>query len=511
MPHGEHQEPAPGPRDDTIGHEDTEATFPPPSSSSRSAPSEKCDAACCREGDDWLRYQYGLTSYSNGPGVDTLLVRGKGAWTNLRGSIIRTAEALERVGLAHWYDLSPDARKKLKSWSPVAKELWESDFSNHQEALVQVWLWRYVEENLFFFSNSTASVDGAVACSSPVWEHVRTLTRDLQPVRTLNDGSYLDHTCRIQFNGWRRITEHLVRRGLGLKEFATPAVLMAHCKKSLRQLFVNGETQLPDLAHDGDWRAKGPDYISSSLRQMLEDALRVQYCIHGLEGTYTLRFTPIGSDSDRPWGFPFDDGQMQLFNPPELKDPKDVRLSPVQLVCAPMLALNKRYDEGFGKVLIQEVPMDVVTSSVYVGDEAKEHTWPNCREDVEERRAKRRRVEADAGRETGQPTEEQVEEVRVSGKSKRIKANRERAVKKQQLEQQKAMEELQAEQLAEADALLAGQQAAMEELLRKQETAKACLAKQQETTKARLAKQQEKVKARLVKEQQAAAKALRAR
>jgi hypothetical protein len=99
------------------------------------------------------------------------------------------AEKLEKLGLVCWHDLSPGVREKMEEWSPVAKKLWESDFSKHQAALVQIWIWRYVEETLLFFSKSTASPDGDVACSSPVWEHVRTLARDLQRK------SPLVHTC----------------------------------------------------------------------------------------------------------------------------------------------------------------------------------------------------------------------------------------------------------------------------------------------------------------------------
>ncbi|KAK3297942.1 uncharacterized protein B0H64DRAFT_458567 [Chaetomium fimeti] len=498
MPRGEHQEPASGPPGDTIDDERTGATLPTISSSSRSAPSEKCDAACCRNGSGWLRYQHALTDYANGPGVDTLV----GAWSTLKVRIDIAAERLERFCLARWRDLSPSVREKLESWSPAARELWESDFAKHQEALVQVWIWRYVEETLFFFSNSTASPDGDAACCSPVWEHVRTLTRDLQPVRTLKHDEYLENVCRIQFNGWRRITEHLVRMGLGLKEFATPAVLMAHCKKSLRQLLVDGETQLPDLAHDADWRARGDghdaiDKMSFALKRVFESALKVQYCIHGLEGTYSLRFTPIDSDSDQPWGFPFEDGPMRLFNPPELNPLKDDGgLPSVQLVCVPMLTVNKRYDEGFGKVFTQKAPMSVVTPRVFAGEEA----WSNCKEYVEKRRAKRRRIEADTRRAAGQPAEGQLKGVRRSGRSGRIKVNRERAVEAQQSAQQKAMERLQAEQQAEADELLAKQKTEVEALQVKQAAAGA-----------RLAKKQARAKALLAKEQQAAAKALLAR
>jgi hypothetical protein len=289
----------------------------------------------------------------------------------------------------------------------------------------------------------------------------------------------IEHVCRIQFNGWRRITEHLVRVGLGLKEFAMPAVLMAHCKKSLRQLLVNGEAKLPDLAHDADWKAKGDGYnatdnISDGLKMMLKTALQVQYCFHGLEATYTLRFTPIGSD--QLWGFSFDDEQMESYNPPELRRSRDGRrLPPVQLVCAPMLAVQERYDQGVGKVLIRKAPMTVVTPYVFAGNEAERYTWPDEKEDVEKRRVKKRRLEV------GLPAEDEVEE----GGGRLRRSDRVQILRQEEvIERGKRMKDLLNSQEQEAKDLRDKQKTEVEALLNKHKRiAERLVAKQQRRAK----------------------------
>lgn len=293
------------------------------------------------------------------------------------------------------------------------------------------------------------------------------------------------------------MTEHLVRVGLGLEEFATPAVLVAHCKKSLRQLLVNGEAELPDLARDADWEAKGDGYdatdnISYGLKMILKAALKVQFCFHGLEATYTLRFTPIGSG--QRWGFPFDDEGMKLYNPPELRSSRDGGgLPPVQLVCVPMLAVQERYDQGLGKVLIRKAPMTVVTPYVFAGGEAEKYTWGNCKKYVEERRARRRRVEA------GLPPEEEVKSKgrvpkRGSRQSDRIKKLQQPKVEAQQEAARKLLDHqeevartLMAKQEEEAKTLLDKQKKAAETLLAKQrKKAKELLAKQRAEAKKRM-------------------------
>ncbi|EAQ86903.1 predicted protein [Chaetomium globosum CBS 148.51] len=468
------------PPDKTIGDGNIEAIHPIPNSSAGSAPSVKCNRTCCRiSGENWFRYHHRLTNYPNGPALDTLFFRGNGAWAELVARIQATAEMLEHYdGLACWHDLSLGVREKLESWSPMAKELWKSDFSRHQEALVKVWIWRYVERALFFFSSNTASPDGDVACCSPVWERVRTHARDLQPVRTITDDALRKHICRVQFNEWRRITDHLVRMGLGQKEFATAAVLMAHCKTSIRQLLVDGETRLPNLVHDADWKAKGDehdeaDVISHHLKMVLHYALRVQHCFHSLEMTCSLRLTPI--DSDKLWGFPFDEGQMKLFNPPELRRPRDDKELPsVQLVCDPMLVDIGLHDKGNGKVLTQHAPMSVVTPWVYAGNEAEKYTRDHFKEDVERRRAKR--YQREVRREAGLPAEEEIKGGRRRGKTARV-----RKLEKQKVEalrkmandllaeQEKKAKELRDEQKKEAEALRAKQQRKAKELWAKQQ------------------------------------------
>lgn len=304
------------------------------------------------------------------------------------------------------------------------------------------------------------------------------LTRGPLAVRTITDDALRKHVCRVQFNEWRRITDHLVRMGLGQKEFATAAVLMAHCKTSIRQLLVDGETRLPNLVHDADWKAKGDehdeaDVISHHLKMVLHYALRVQHCFHSLEMTCSLRLTPI--DSDKLWGFPFDEGQMKLFNPPELRRPRDDKELPsVQLVCDPMLVDNGLHDKGNGKVLTQHAPMSVVTPWVYAGNEAEKYTRDHFKEDVERRRAKR--YQREVRREAGLPAEEEIKGGRRRGKTARV-----RKLEKQKVEalrkmandllaeQEKKAKELRDEQKKEAEALRAKQQRKAKELWAKQQ------------------------------------------
>lgn len=261
---------------------------------------------------------------------------------------------------------------------------------------------------------------------------------------------------------------------------------MAHCKKSLRQLLVNGKTRLPDLAHDADWRAEGDehdetDVISYCLKEVLRYALRVQHCFHSLDMACSLRFTPIGWEN-KPWGFSFDDKQMELFDPPELRPSRE--LLSVQLVCQPMLVDSGLYDKDNGKVLTQHAPMSVVTSRVYTGDEAEEYTW-DMGKSVERRRAKRHRL--DARREARLPAEAEVMEGRRRGKTARtrnlekreVEAQREKAKyllaeqKKQAedllAEQERKANELRDEQKKKADELLVNQQRKARELQAKQQ------------------------------------------
>jgi hypothetical protein len=76
------------------------------------------------------------------------------------------------------------------------------------------------------------------------------------------------------------MTEHLVRRGLGLDELAPPAYLVAHFKQSLRQLLADGETKLPDHAIDAEWHlwpdvSNRMENLSLDIKYLVKDALCV--------------------------------------------------------------------------------------------------------------------------------------------------------------------------------------------------------------------------------------------
>lgn len=82
------------------------------------------------------------------------------------------------MGLIAWEDLDLDARRRLESWTPAARQFWESDFIACQEGIVQAWIWHYLDDNLFSFATD-AEEGSLVKPSSPVWQHVRGLRREL--------------------------------------------------------------------------------------------------------------------------------------------------------------------------------------------------------------------------------------------------------------------------------------------------------------------------------------------
>jgi hypothetical protein len=129
-------------------------------------------------------------------------------------------------------------------------------------------------------------------------------------LRTRADDLVRDRTYRIQIQAWIKMTEHLVRDGLGLKHYTTAAELIPHYKASIRLLLADGaKSKIPDRAHD---TFDCNDGIDIGIKQLLESALHLQDFLHGMRGlgTYTLRFTPVGST--KRWGFAFDRAWMEL-------------------------------------------------------------------------------------------------------------------------------------------------------------------------------------------------------
>ncbi len=140
-------------------------------------PHEACRALCCRRGKHWFWYQFALNEYWNGPSHESLDTWGR--WKALHGGVSGRATSIQALGLAPWDELEPRTRERLKTWSPVAKQLWESDFIGHRQAIVRAWIWHYLDDNFFSFSGGDALPDTLVQFSSPIWEHVRALRRDL--------------------------------------------------------------------------------------------------------------------------------------------------------------------------------------------------------------------------------------------------------------------------------------------------------------------------------------------
>jgi hypothetical protein len=139
-------------------------------------PSETCKALCCRRGGWWVAHHLALDDYRNGPSRESLDTWG--CWNAVCGGVMARAGAIRALGLAPWDMLSPPVRERFKRWTPVAQNLWESDFDDHREAMVRAWIWHYLDDNLFSFSPS-AGPGELVSCASPVWEHVRLLRRDV--------------------------------------------------------------------------------------------------------------------------------------------------------------------------------------------------------------------------------------------------------------------------------------------------------------------------------------------
>jgi hypothetical protein len=139
-----------------------------------------CDAYCCKLGEEWANYSTALTWYKNQP-CKTVLLPGR---YPLSGSIRSTAGSMRVLGLAPWGELAPATRERLMTWSPVAKQLWGSEFEGHREALVRAWIWHYLDDNFFSFSGGGAPDGALVEFGSPVWEHVRALRRDLDGTKT---------------------------------------------------------------------------------------------------------------------------------------------------------------------------------------------------------------------------------------------------------------------------------------------------------------------------------------
>lgn len=126
-------------------------------------------------GMDWIINQSVVEDYINGPTAE--LLESMGRWNRLRSEVRLLGEDLQKRGLPPWQSLDPEVQSRLSSWSPVAEQLWGSDFLAHREAMVQAWIWHYLDDYLFSFAGNQQ--DGTLELRSPVWEHVRALRRDL--------------------------------------------------------------------------------------------------------------------------------------------------------------------------------------------------------------------------------------------------------------------------------------------------------------------------------------------
>ncbi|KAK4234262.1 hypothetical protein C8A03DRAFT_37971 [Achaetomium macrosporum] len=345
-----------------------------------------CPAVCCRKtqiiGEAWIKFSDDVIYYANPPDP---LVLDTFAWRKVKGGV---------PNLADWM-------------------LWESPLPAHQEAMVRAWIWHYLDENLLSFSGDAQGGE-LVPCASLVWEHVRALRRALDGFRTgeKSDPDFI-RARRYQFHVLRIAIESLVWEGLGLREFVTAADLIPHFKKSLRLLVDDGLTKIPDRDHDVNWDFFcGEDSddedndFCDQIKRTLHFALQLQWFLHGFLASFTLRFSPIGSNS--LWGFPVDRDWMTKTGPTEIScvpsDATDQPVRLVQLVSDPMLVTSGRdykgYEEHFS--LWPKSHMRVVAPWCYGGEVAPwcysdrnrgKHVWPISEKDGQERRAKRMQEE----------------------------------------------------------------------------------------------------------------------
>jgi hypothetical protein len=129
-----------------------------------------------KNGINWIWQHLTLDEYPEGPEKEWLNDYALGPTVSL---IVRQAETIQALGLAPWAELQPAVRQRLTRWSPVAKELWESEFVEVREALVRAWIWHYLDDNLFSWRGGDEDAGQLVRTSSPAWECVRSLRRHL--------------------------------------------------------------------------------------------------------------------------------------------------------------------------------------------------------------------------------------------------------------------------------------------------------------------------------------------
>jgi len=207
-------------------------------------------------------------------------------------------------------------------------------------------------------------------------------------------GQWTQGRHRIQYHFWRRLTDSLVREGLGLPKFATPADLVPHFRTSLKSLVADGKTRIPDIPSDKHWpHADDVDDSSHELNDnmlsILTHTMTLQRYQHGMTGSCRLRFTPIGSDS--LWGFPVDEESMRDFDPPEIPRTRPGEPLPlVQLVSDPLLVISGVDGWSYETDIKpwSKTRMVVVAPWTFGGEEAEKHTYPGFEKGWRERMAK---------------------------------------------------------------------------------------------------------------------------
>jgi hypothetical protein len=114
------------------------------------------------------------------------------------------------------------------------------------------------------------------------------------------------------------------------------------------------------------------------IRRLLRHALNAQFYLHGVRESYTLRFSPIGTDKTSD--FPLDEEWMQAANalevPPTRRNQPREPLPPVQLVTQPMLVSSGLDGLNFDRKFSLVNHMRVVTPWTFGGPDAEEFILP---------------------------------------------------------------------------------------------------------------------------------------
>lgn len=138
-----------------------------------SRPHPLCEKYCCKHPKIWDRLFLADMIRPVEGGPETLEKYGM---QPLCGGVYRVAAGMQECGgLTPWDELPLAVRDRMAQWCPTARQLWESDFEEHPHALLQAWIWHYLDDNFLSFSPNVP--ESELPQATPLWHHVRGLMR----------------------------------------------------------------------------------------------------------------------------------------------------------------------------------------------------------------------------------------------------------------------------------------------------------------------------------------------